>query len=67
MKHINIPEYKGMVTVADDCPQEVIDALKELCRLAYHGLGKDGKKKEFTPKNPPKVKNPDGSDHNQYG
>ncbi len=66
MKHINIPEYKAMATVADDCPQEVIDALKELCRLAYHGLGKDGKKKEFVPKNPPQVKNPDGSDHTQY-
>ena len=67
MKHINIPEYKAMATVADDCPQEVIDALKALCKAAYHGFGKEEKKKEFKPKNFPKVKNPDGSDHNQYG
>lgn len=44
MKHINIPEYQARATVSDDCPQEVINALKEMCRLAYYGLGKDKRK-----------------------
>jgi|CXWL01.1.fsa_nt_gi hypothetical protein len=37
-KHISFPEYKATATVDEDCPQNVIDALKEMCRIAYYNL-----------------------------
>jgi len=45
-KHISFPEYKAMATVDKDCPQEVIDALKEMCRIAYYNLKKPLNQKE---------------------
>lgn len=67
MKHINIPEYKAMATVSDDCPQEVIDALKALCKAAYNWTGKEEKKKDPGARNWARPKNKNGSDHKQYG
>jgi len=35
MKRIHFQEYDASVTVADDCSQDVIEALKTMIRLAY--------------------------------
>lgn len=46
------------------------DELKHRCKALEDRISiitkEYGKKKDQGPKNPPKVKNPDGSDHNQY-
>ena len=42
-RHISFPEYNATATVAEDCPQKVIDALREMCRIAYYNLNDESK------------------------